>query len=82
MRSGVFYEAGFAAGLDVPVIFTCSNQASDKAKEHFDTRQINHIFWNDVPDLRKQLKERIAGTIPNTPIIPDQKSYDALEANL
>ena len=36
-RGGVYYEAGFAHGLEIPVIFTCR---ADMIKEiHFDTRQ-------------------------------------------
>ena len=61
VRGGVYYEAGFAHGLNIPVIFTC-----DKALEneiHFDTRQFNHIFWEDAEDLKKQLRNRIGATI-------------------
>ena len=46
-RGNVYFEAGFARGLDIPVIWTCQgNQVNDA---HFDTRQFNHIAWND-PD--------------------------------
>lgn len=58
-RGGVYYEAGFAHGLNIPVIFTCQK---DKLKHvHFDTRQYNHIDWKDPEDLRKRLADRIAG---------------------
>ena len=40
-RGGVYYEAGFAHGLGIDVIFTCcKDQFNDL---HFDTRQYNHI---------------------------------------
>ena len=43
-RGGVYYEAGFAHGLGIPVIFSCRR---DKLNEvHFDTRQYNHIVWD------------------------------------
>ena len=40
-RGGVYYEAGFAHGLNIPVIFTCRKNALKRI--HFDTRQYNHI---------------------------------------
>ena len=44
VRGGVYYEAGFAHGLAIPVIFTCRENSF--ANVHFDTRQYNHIVWN------------------------------------
>ena len=38
MRSGVFFEAGFALGLGIPVIWTCRKSDFKKLQEHFDTR--------------------------------------------
>ena len=66
-RGGVYYEAGFAHGLGLPVIFTCHENMIDKV--HFDTRQYNHIAWKTPEELRKRFAERIAATIgdgPNT----------------
>ena len=60
-RGGVYYEAGFAKGLGIPVIFTCKE--GEEKKLHFDTRQYNHIVWKDIDDLKKQLKDRIEATI-------------------
>ncbi|MEW6026320.1 MAG: hypothetical protein AB1599_03370 [Planctomycetota bacterium] len=62
-RSGVFYEAGFAFGLGIPVIYTCNEKCKDKIKEHFDTRQKKHITWKDETDLYKQLKNSITANI-------------------
>jgi hypothetical protein len=68
-RGGVYYEAGFAKGLDIPVIFTCRE---DVIKEvHFDTRQYNHILWETPEDLREQLKQRILAIIGEGPLKPD-----------
>ena len=51
-RGGVYYEAGFAHGLGLPVIFMCR----DGDELHFDVRQYNCIFWK--PDqLLKARKE-------------------------
>ncbi|MDE0409560.1 MAG: hypothetical protein OXN81_17065 [Alphaproteobacteria bacterium] len=60
-RGGVYYEAGFAHGLGLPVIFTCHQDAIDNA--HFDTRQYNHIAWTTPEELREKLAKRINATI-------------------
>lgn len=64
-RGGVYYEAGFAHGLSMPVIFTCRADALDNV--HFDTRQYNHIAWEDIDALKKQLAQRISATIGDGP---------------
>ena len=66
-RGGVYYEAGFAHGLGLQVIFTCRQDVIDKGLIHFDTRQYNHIAWNTPEELRKRLADRIAGTIGDGP---------------
>jgi hypothetical protein len=61
-RPNVYYEAGFAQGLGIPVIWTCRKSEEDKV--HFDTRQYPHIFWKDIPDLKRQLKDKVQGCHP------------------
>ena len=63
LRSGVFFEAGFAKGLGREVIFTVRKEDVEELKEHFDTRQYNHIVYNSPEDLRKKLYNRIGATI-------------------
>ena len=65
-RGSVYYEAGFAHGLNIPVIFTCAKELEGKI--HFDTRQFKHIFWEDGEDLKKQLIHRIGATIGQGPV--------------
>lgn len=60
-RNGVYYEAGYAQGLGIPVIWTCSKK--DFNNLHFDTRQINHIKWENEEQLYKELYNRIRATI-------------------
>ncbi|HZU50969.1 MAG TPA: hypothetical protein VE968_03750 [Sphingomicrobium sp.] len=60
-RGGVYYEAGFAHGLNIPVIFTCRADAIDKV--HFDTRQYNHITWATPDELKERLAKRITATL-------------------
>ena len=64
-RGGVYYEAGFAHGLGIPVIFICRQNAI--CNVHFDTRQYNHILWEDQSDLRDKLVKRISATIGDGP---------------
>lgn len=65
-RGGVYYEAGFAHGLNVPVIFTCREDSISKV--HFDTRQYNHITWKSPQELRIRLARRIAAVIGDGPL--------------
>lgn len=60
-RGGVYFEAGYALGLGLPIIWTC--RENDKDDLHFDTRQYNHIFWKDETDLFEKLRRRIEATI-------------------
>jgi nucleoside 2-deoxyribosyltransferase len=70
MRGGVYYEAGFARGLGLPVISTCRQNLLDESQIHFDTRQYNHIGWkNDqLESFRKTLASRISATIGDGPL--------------
>jgi nucleoside 2-deoxyribosyltransferase len=61
-RNGVYFEAGFALGLGIPVIWCCKE--SEKEQLHFDTRQYNHILWKTPEDLKTQLINRINATAP------------------
>jgi nucleoside 2-deoxyribosyltransferase len=67
-RPGVYFEAGFALGLGRTVIWTCKEDEIDK--NHFDTRQYNHVPWTDPADLRKKLRDRVIATIPLSNQIP------------
>jgi nucleoside 2-deoxyribosyltransferase len=60
-RGGVYFEAGFALGLGIPVIWLCQKDQIDQA--HFDTRQYNHIVWENETDLYEKLLNRINATI-------------------
>jgi hypothetical protein len=64
-RGGVYFEAGYALGLGLPVIWTCREDEKDKL--HFDIRQYNTIMWEDSEEgrtkFREALKQRIRSTI-------------------
>ncbi len=65
-RGGVYYEAGFAHGLDIPVVFTCNKDSIDDV--HFDTSYYNHILWRSPEELRDRLENRIAAVIGDGPL--------------
>jgi len=60
-RGGVYYEAGFAMALGIPVVFTCHE---DHMKDvHFDTNHFPHVVWSTPADLRTKLNDRIVGAV-------------------
>ena len=69
-RGGVYFEAGFAYGLNIPVIWCCHKDLIDQL--HFDTRQFNHIAWDGPEDLYFQLKNRIEAVIGRGPLAEEE----------
>ena len=68
-RGSVYYEVGFAQGLDLPVIFTCRDDQLDDL--HFDTNHFLHLPWpRGYPEaLIEPLKNRILANIGAGPNI-------------
>lgn len=62
-KHGVYFETGYALGLGIPVIWSCKKEEIDGL--HFDTRQYNHIDWENLNDLKERLINRINATIKN-----------------
>jgi nucleoside 2-deoxyribosyltransferase len=60
-RGGVYFEAGYALGKGLDVIWTC--RAGDVDQLHFDIRQYNCIVWQEPADLRDRLPARIENTV-------------------
>lgn len=60
-RGGVYFEAGYAMGLGIPVIWSCRKNDLDNL--HFDTRQYSHLVWETEQELYKLLLNRIKATI-------------------
>ena len=56
-RNSVYFEAGFAMGMKIPIIWTCQEGHEDDLS--FDTRQYPHLVWKDGEDLKKQITDRI-----------------------
>lgn len=60
-KRGVYFEAGFAQGLGLPVIWCV--RKDDLENVHFDTRQYNHIVWEASDELETQLYDFICAII-------------------
>ena len=69
-RGSVYYEAGFAHALGLPVIFSCQKDLEKPL--HFDTRQYPHILWEKPEDLYTQLREKIGALIGDYKAEPAQ----------
>jgi len=62
-RCNVYYEAGFAYGLRLPIFYT----AREGTKLHFDIQQYNCIFWKDdnLGNIKTALTRRIEAILGN-----------------
>jgi hypothetical protein len=65
-KNGVYFEAGYALGRDLPVIWMCHEKDLDGA--HFDIEHMNHIVWDDLTEMRKRLETRILANIGRGPV--------------
>jgi hypothetical protein len=60
-KHGVYFEAGYALGIGLPVIWCVRKE--DLKNVHFDTRQYNHIVWENEENLKEQLYNFICAVI-------------------
>lgn len=60
-RGGVYYEAGYAEGLGIPLIAMC--RKDDFGNIHFDLKQKNTILWEIPEDIYDKLVKRIKATL-------------------
>lgn len=60
-RGGVYFEAGYAKGLGLEVIWMVREDQKDQM--HFDTSHFNHIIYQTPTDLARKLKVWIESTI-------------------
>jgi len=60
-NNGVYYEAGYAAGLGKEVIHVCHKDMFKK-KGHFDIQQKATILWENPEDICNKLCKRIKAT--------------------
>lgn len=60
-RGGVYYEAGFAQGLGLPVIWMVRSDQIEHV--HFDVRQFNQITWTTPIEIQEKLFNRVSAII-------------------
>lgn len=60
-NNGVYFEAGYAFGLNIPVFWVVSQ---DELKNvHFDTRQYRHVVYKDEESLKNDLHYLIVAVV-------------------
>lgn len=62
-RGGIYFEAGYALGLNIPVIWTVREDKLDEI--HFDNRQYNFLTWqnDNLKDFQMRLAFRIEAAV-------------------
>jgi len=60
-RHGVYFEAGYALGLGIPVIWCVKKK--DAKDIHFDTKPFNYIRWKSKEELKRTLFDFICAII-------------------
>jgi nucleoside 2-deoxyribosyltransferase len=61
---GAYWEAGFAEGLNLPVIYTCEKTLWEERKTHFDTNHMLTIIWD--PAKPKETGDALTATVRAT----------------
>lgn len=63
---GAYWEAGYAEGLGMQVIYICEKDKFDRLSTHFDTNHHLTVKWKDDPDSLKKFAEELKATIRAT----------------
>jgi len=74
-NNGAYWEAGFAEGLGMPVIYICEESHFDKRKIHFDVNHHLILKWKDDEESLKQFAENLKATIRET-LVGEAKMED------
>lgn len=72
-NNGAYWEAGFAEGLNKPVIYLCEKNKFNKFKTHFDTNHLTTVLWKreTIKEDMENLKAIIRNTFPVEAILED-----------
>lgn len=75
-NNGAYWEAGFAEGLEMPVIYICEeSKFNDKSKTtHFDTNHHLTVLWKDDNEGLKKFAEDLKATIRAT--LPSEAKWE------
>ena len=60
-KNGVYFEAGYAAGRGMKVIYTCPE--AEMKNLHFDVKHFQFILYKDLGDLKEKLTNKIGAYI-------------------
>ena len=75
-NNGAYWEAGFAEGLNKPVIYLCEKNKFVDFQTHFDTNHLTTVLWHPVSieEDMKNLKAVIRNTFPLESVLEDNDS--------
>jgi hypothetical protein len=70
---GAYWEAGFAEGIGIPVIYTCEQSKLVPGQIHFDTRNCQIVPWTveHLAEATETLKATIRNTLPEEALLTD-----------
>ncbi len=73
-NAGAYWEAGYAEGLNKPVIYTCEKAKFEEHNTHFDTNHHLTILWDaEKPqESAEELKATIRATLPGEAKLKDE----------
>ena len=68
-NSGAYWEAGYAEGLNKPVVYICKTEKFERSKEegggtHFDTNHCTTVLWGK--DNNKDFCQQLTATLRNS----------------
>lgn len=63
---GAYWEAGYAEGLGIQVIYICEKEKFYGLSTHFDTNHHLTVKWKDDPESLKKFSEELKATIRAT----------------
>ena len=63
-NNGAYWEAGFAEGSGIPVVYICEERVFAQNSTHFDTNHLTTVMWS--LDRLKEFEEDLVTAIGNT----------------
>ena len=73
-NNGAYFEAGFAEGLGLDVIYTCETNKFNEKRTHFDTNHMVTVRWSadNLDVARGELTATIRNTLPTKAKLSDE----------
>ena len=69
-NNGAYWEAGFAEGSGIPVIYVCERSVFDRESTHFDTNHLTTVMWSldQIEKFEDELVAAVSNTLKLKPI--------------